>query len=270
MLAHSPAGTPEVLEIAKASARKALAIDPELPEGYASLALIKQYDDWDWNGLEHDFRRALELNPTDAELRRHYSWYLMLFKRPDEALAEMRRARADDPLGGVYYSDLGMQLAMQGRDDEALAEARRGVELDPENYNNLYGLGTVYRKKGMLDRAIEVDRKLVKVEPLFKWTLAYSLALAGRGAEAQPIVDEMRRATDSWSAYGLAHVYVAKGDKDEALRWLEVARQRRCVWMPWVGVGAELVPLRGDPRFVKVLAAIGVPNVEPGFGQPKT
>ncbi|MBK9088855.1 MAG: protein kinase [Holophagales bacterium] len=269
-LAHSPWGKPELLEIAAASAKKAISIDPDLPEGYAASALSKQYGDWDWHGLEQDYRKALALNPSLAEIRRHYAWYLMMQKRGAEALAEMRRARADDPLGSVYYSDLGWLLQIQGRYDEALAEARRSVQLEPEGGNNLLVLGLVLASKGMFEEAVEVHRKLAKVDPSLAWALAHTLVVAGREQEALPLIERMRKTADAMSAFGLGWVYAAKGDKDEALRWLEIARQQHQIWTPWIGLNVELAALRGDPRFVALLGKIGVPNVEPDFGKPRT
>jgi len=46
----------------KAAARKALEIDDSLGEAHASLAHIKLHE-WDWSGLDDEFKRALELNP---------------------------------------------------------------------------------------------------------------------------------------------------------------------------------------------------------------
>ncbi|MCM2316453.1 MAG: tetratricopeptide repeat-containing serine/threonine-protein kinase, partial [Thermoanaerobaculia bacterium] len=270
LFAHSPAGSSEVLGIGEAAARKAVSLDPELAEGHAALALLKQYNSWDWKGLEQDFLKALELNPTDAELRRHYAWFLMCHKRGDEALVQMRRSRQDDPMGGIFYSDTGWILYILGRDDEALIEARRGVELDPENVNNLMVLGLVCLRKGMPDEAIEHHRKVMKLDPNGKWMLAYSLGITGRKAEAQKLIDAMLRGQDAESAFGLGWAYIARGDRDEALRWLEISRQRHAVWVPWVGVDPEFASLRGDPRFTAILTKIGVPDVEPGFGVPKT
>ncbi len=47
------------------AARKALQIEPDLGEAYASLAHVRLHD-WDWVGLEQDFLRAIELNPGHA------------------------------------------------------------------------------------------------------------------------------------------------------------------------------------------------------------
>jgi len=70
----SPAGMTPAIESfhkAKAAARQALRLQPELGEGYASLAHVRLHD-WDWVGLESDFRQAAELDPR--ELAQRIGW----------------------------------------------------------------------------------------------------------------------------------------------------------------------------------------------------
>jgi len=58
-----------------AAARKALEIDEGLAEAHAALANILHYN-WDWLAAEKEFKRALELNPNDAQTHRWYCQYL--------------------------------------------------------------------------------------------------------------------------------------------------------------------------------------------------
>jgi tetratricopeptide (TPR) repeat protein len=193
----------------------------------------------------------------------------MLHKRPEEAIAQIKRTREYAPLVPTFYSDLGWYYQILGRYDEALAEAKKGVELGPDDANSLYVLSLVHLKMGQFDEAVAVARRVLEVDPQWRWPLAQALVAAGRDAEAQPLIDAMKKHGDSGQALGLGHVYAMKGDKDEAFRWLEVARQKRAIWAPFMGVFAESEPLRGDPRMTQYLTAIGVPDVEPGFGQLK-
>lgn len=48
---------------AKAAALKALELDSTLVEPYYSLATVRTWGDWDWEGGEIAFRRAIALNP---------------------------------------------------------------------------------------------------------------------------------------------------------------------------------------------------------------
>jgi tetratricopeptide (TPR) repeat protein len=57
---------------AKAAAEKALQLDDTLAEAHTSLAAVKILNDWDWQGAEREFQRALQLNPNFAQA---HHWY---------------------------------------------------------------------------------------------------------------------------------------------------------------------------------------------------
>jgi len=50
--------------LAKGAATLALKYDDSLAEAHTSMASIKAVTDWDWQGAENEYRRALELNPS--------------------------------------------------------------------------------------------------------------------------------------------------------------------------------------------------------------
>src|SRR5207253_11487792 len=82
----------EVMPKAKEAALRALAIDNALGEAHASLAYITFFYDWDWPAAEREFKRAIELNPNDADAHHHYSHYLMGQGRIEESLTQSKRA----------------------------------------------------------------------------------------------------------------------------------------------------------------------------------
>jgi Tfp pilus assembly protein PilF len=89
---------------------KALELDSTLAEPHASIAYARFYYDWDWPGAEAEFKQAIALNPNYAAAHDWYSYYLTAMRRPDEALAEIRRAQEIDPLSLVISTDIGFQL----------------------------------------------------------------------------------------------------------------------------------------------------------------
>jgi Tfp pilus assembly protein PilF len=68
-----------------------------------SLAIYNQ-SVWDWIGADKAFRRALEINPGNAELQGNYAWLLVGLGRFDEAIARANRQSemdpSQDPAGG--------------------------------------------------------------------------------------------------------------------------------------------------------------------------
>lgn len=260
LIGHAPGGTEDDLKLAKAAALKALDIDPRSFQGMAALLMVKQYTEWAWDGLEQDYRAALSLNPNDAEVRRHFAWFLVMQKRFDEAVVEMRRARDNDPLSGIYSGDLGWQLMYAGKFAAAVVEGEKGAELDPKNPMILGALGEMYIHAGKLDKAIEVHRKAAAVDPSWSWMLGYSLGLAGKREEALEIARQLEKDPDSWAALGLSKVYNGLRDDERSLHWLEVARDKRCPWFPWTGVDMSYDYLRKDPRYRAILDSEGIPS----------
>jgi len=80
-----------LLSRAKTAVERALALDPNLPEAHAVVAMIKFNYDWDLAGAESAIREALRLNPSFAQAHQYYSSILTAMKRPDEAIAAALR-----------------------------------------------------------------------------------------------------------------------------------------------------------------------------------
>ena len=95
-----------------AAAEKALAIDGDLAEAHAALAVAKQ-NRWDWAGAEAAYRRALELSPTRAETHQHYGTYLSFMGRCDEGLAHLKRAHQLDPVSLAISAQIALSLILR-------------------------------------------------------------------------------------------------------------------------------------------------------------
>ncbi|MGH9641758.1 MAG: protein kinase domain-containing protein, partial [Terriglobales bacterium] len=108
-----------------AEAEKALQLDPNLGEAHTVLAADKATQ-FDWQGSEQEFKRALELNPNDATT--HYVYArtcLMPQARYDEAVAEFRKALALDPFSGIINTNFGVLLSEAGRPVDAESQFRK-------------------------------------------------------------------------------------------------------------------------------------------------
>jgi len=118
---------------AKASAQRALEIDDSVAEAHYALAILKTWSDWDWDGAEPAFLRAIELKPNWADVRAYYAHYLMITGRTDEAIAEMEQAVGIDPYNALVQVLNGVLLENTGRCEEALAFYRSTLEAAPNN-----------------------------------------------------------------------------------------------------------------------------------------
>ncbi len=114
----------ESIPLAKQNVLKALELDPDLAQAHAELAAIHFYGDWDWDGAEKEFRRALELNPGDADSHRYFSVFLAAMGRADDAVAESRKALDLDPLSVSAQVNAGFVLYFTRRFEEAITQCR--------------------------------------------------------------------------------------------------------------------------------------------------
>jgi tetratricopeptide (TPR) repeat protein len=253
--------TPDSFPRAIAAARSALRLDETMVLGHSATAVIKLYHEWDWDGAEQAFQRALELNPSEAMAHYHYAWYLALFGRLDEAIFEHKRARELDPLNPLHTAYLGLLYLMKRQDKEAIEEAQKSLELNPDFATGLSVLGRAYVEKGMYEEAIAAHQKLVEVAPLRGGDLGRTYALAGQRDEARKMLAELeKRKATPFVAFELAILYTALGEKDEAFRWLNYEHPH--AFFPWFRVLPEFESLRDDPRFKVLLRKMNLPDLE--------
>jgi TolB-like protein/DNA-binding winged helix-turn-helix (wHTH) protein/Flp pilus assembly protein TadD len=137
---------------AKAAAEKALQLDGTLAEAHTSLAAVKVLHDWDWQGAEQEFHRAIELNPNSAQA---HHWYGNLLLGPegrhDEAIVELERAQQLDPFSPIIKADTGFAYFLAGHYDLALQAYQRVLATNPNFVPVRFYLSKYYRRTGQYD-----------------------------------------------------------------------------------------------------------------------
>src|SRR5262249_4162112 len=129
---------------AKAAARRALEIDPDLAVARTALGYALLYYDWDWAGAEREFKRAIELDPNYPTAHQYYGNFLVAVRRFDDCIAEVRLAVELDPLSLILSASLGYGLHMAGREAEALSQLVKTLEMEPGFLPAHLFLGYVY------------------------------------------------------------------------------------------------------------------------------
>jgi tetratricopeptide (TPR) repeat protein len=252
--AHGPGAPPDVFERAKAAALKALELDDNVAEAHTALAMIKAFRDWDWEGATKEYRRALQLNPNLTMARAQYAFYLLLYDRIEDALAEMRKVQETDPLTPLWPAYQGWLYLYPEQYDEAIKETNKALELYADFPVALYVQGCAYAGKEMYERAIELHQKAGKLSPEWKCGLAHTYARAGRLDEARQALAELEADYSPWDTWFIALIYVALGEKDQVFRWLEVAYgPPNHPYLPWIRSSPEFKPFRDDFRFSDLL-----------------
>jgi TolB-like protein/Tfp pilus assembly protein PilF len=254
----------ETLPRAKAAASKALAIDESLGEAHSALAHVIELYDWDWQGAEKEYRRALELNPNDAMARFWFGEYLQVMGRNEEGFAQMRQAIALDPLNPNPAAELGAQFYTARQYDQARLAFQKVFELEPDNGWAHYGLGWVYSEKRMYPEAIAEFVKSVTLsnrnDEGSLASLGKVLGDSGRKQEARKILKELKERSKHRyvSPYLIGLVQLGLGERNQAIASLEQGYTNRDQWMMYLKVDPGWDDLRSDPRFKDLLRRVGL------------
>jgi serine/threonine-protein kinase len=260
VFANVPPG--ETFSRARVAAQKALELDETLAEAHASLAYIHLNYDLDWAGAKKEFRRSLELNPSYAQAHHWYAHYLTALGKMDEAFAESQRALDLDPLAPVMREHLCWQYMIARQPDQAIERCRQDLEVRPDFAQIRMHLGNAYLEKRMPEKAMaEFERALSASgnNALYRSSLVRGLAQAGRIAEAEKLLNEMK--ADAKQKYisplEIAAACAGLGHTDEAMAWLDRAYAERSPTLYMLNAEPRWDTLRSNPRFQALLRRIG-------------
>jgi serine/threonine-protein kinase len=213
------------------AARRAVALDSSLADGYAALgwALLTKSDE---QNAESAFKKAVALNPSAPRLHEGIARLYMATNRPAEELVEARAGLAVDPFSTSAIREVALALIMNGRCDEALKLLEPLKSLSPPA--GVAGIirGQCYESKQMWNEAIaEYQWAMTHASgasgPAF---LGHALARAGRQDEARRILSQLLSGgKDSHGAFGIAVVYAGLRDYDNAFAWLNKAADERSI-----------------------------------------
>lgn len=219
----------EIRPEAEKAAGKAVELDPTLADAHVALGEVKLAFNWDWPGAEREFKAALELNPNLSKARVRYASYLSTLGRTEETVAEVERAHQLDPVSPHFNVDIARSLTLSRHYNEAIDLCRRTIELEP-NALGAYGwitvaqtlLGHSAESVRAADRAIEVARLNGARIP---YEAVYAYAMAGQKGQARKLVTALvnRSGHPYICGYNMGIIFLALGEKNEALKWLDKA-----------------------------------------------
>jgi len=245
----------ETFPKAKAAVEKALELDNNLAEAHNSLAFIKENFEWDWEGAEREYKRAIELNPSFAIAHQWYAGFLGAMERHDESIAENRLAQQLDPLSPIIGTDLGLNYISARLYDKAEEEFLKVLEMEPDSVITHIFLSLAYTGMERYREAITVAQKAEALSGgenlLVKVFLGVIYSLSEKKDEAEKIVNELRDLAEKRyvSPWGIALIYVGLEQNDKAFEWFKKAYEKRDHWMTSLKVLPILDNLRPDPRF---------------------
>jgi serine/threonine protein kinase/Flp pilus assembly protein TadD len=252
-------------EQSRKSILKALELDDTLPEAHGHLAALLA-SEFDWEGAEREFRKALELGPENSDVWFQYTYFFLSpMRRTDEAIAAMKRASELDPLSSLFQSRLGLQFLFIRQYEQALKHIQNALELDPLSILAHLWLGLTYIAEEKFEDAIHAIEFAIQNfgrNPMFLGSLGFIYARMGRTTEAQRLLEElyglMQKSYVSGNTIGT--IYFGLGEIDKAFDWFEKGVEERHSMILFFYPLPFFDPLRSHPRYKALLRKM---NLEP-------
>jgi DNA-binding winged helix-turn-helix (wHTH) protein/TolB-like protein len=244
---------------------KALALDPNLGEAYATAGFAHIFHQWDWQKAEENLKRSIELKPGYGTAHQWYATLLAITGRVDEAKQEMRMALEIDPMSPNFLADLGQMYYFAREYDEAESYCHKALEIAPDFVFAHEYLFEIYLKTGRVAEAFEECRQHARINtfdpakdnaPDDARLRAKYLQAGMRGFLLQRIEDHGMRCPGA--CYVLSKFYARLGDKEQALGGLEKSYEARDFLMPFVYTDPVFDDLRAEPRFQTILHRMGL------------
>jgi TolB-like protein/Tfp pilus assembly protein PilF len=216
---------------------------------------------WDWERRESDFKKKLELNPSDANAHAFYSNFLIIFKRNDEATYHMKRALELDPYNGLIHGLYMINLFTLGHCDEVITYMNESGQNHPLAKNALGGCNFL---AGNYDKEIElmISRAALRGDKKLEETIRKGYDMGGY-VEATTRVAELleSRSQNSFVPAAFISIFYAKTkQKEKTLEWLEMGLAQYDANLPYITVNPIYDFLRDEPRFKAILRKMNLPE----------
>jgi tetratricopeptide (TPR) repeat protein len=215
---------------------------------------VRAWLEWDWSAAAISLDRAIQLNPRLGISWMYRGLLAAALGRTNDAVLGVRKALELEPDSALLAAIAGNILHMIGQLEEAHVCANRAIELDSSlmlarrlRAQLDADLGNYAQAIGDAERTVaEAARSADQVA-----TLGYAYARAGRRDDAQQILRELlsRRSHEYVSALGIADLYAALDDREEACAWLERAYEERNGLVSAIATAPHYNGLRDEPRF---------------------
>jgi len=257
----------EALVKGRDAVAKALAIDASLGEAYATLGAVRA-SEWEWEAAGKMYQRSVELNPGYATGHQWYGELLYLAGRPDEAIAEMKKAIDLDPISPIINSVLGWAYLGARRGEEAIAQAGRVLSAEP---NFLDALDCKAQAMLLVGRPLPEFFPAQLARDSVGLPLSPEECRSLRGAfrtdgiqgfwksRLSILVARKAKGSLDWEGY-LVESYAQLGENKIALDYIGRMIERRDPILIYIRVWTYFEPLRKEPRFAEYVRALKFPS----------
>ncbi|HLJ17295.1 MAG TPA: protein kinase [Bryobacteraceae bacterium] len=243
------------------AASKAVDLDGTLADAHAALATAKLHTQWKWGDAENSFRRAVQLEPNNADVRHGFAHFLLWAGRGKESAEQCNIAQELDPFDADLMACRGWHDLWAGEYEQAIASSQRALSFNPKHGLALLVMGWAYEQKKMFQEAISSLEKAFPSTPRAA-SVAHALALSGKQQAAGDVLTQLLENSKKKyvSPYDIAVIYTGLGDNERALEWLSKAYEEHSGFMVYVYLDPRFKPLRRNARFQDLLHRMGFRN----------
>jgi adenylate cyclase len=245
------------LASARDAVARSLAIEPDLPDALYARAWLETNFDFNWSAATQTVTKAMALAPADPNMLIAAANLETSLGNTDRAIEIYRKAVELDPVNAQSRSFLAFGLANTKRFTEAHAEYARVIELNPSAPWAHAGLGLAYLLQNKFEEAANEaqadagDWARLLIVSCARWAQK-------RVQESDAALNELIKNEAELAAFQIAETYAYRGDRDRAFEWLERARRQRDPGLGNLLKDPLLENLRGDPRWNTFLHTMGL------------
>jgi TolB-like protein/Flp pilus assembly protein TadD len=256
-LQHAPAQQQQARAKARETANRALALSPELAAAHVARGLVLKVIDFDWQGGEVEFRRAVALTPNNVEAKQSLAFALATLGEVGPAVDLMRQVLATEPLSAKGFGYLAMFLSGLNRVDEAEHAIRRAIELQPGATSYYVWLTHIQIQRGNAQAALAAAQQSDPDERPAEVTLALQIGIDRNAADAALRTFIAKHGSDS--AYDVAQIYALRNDANATFAWLDRAWSNHDPGITYILFDPFVLRYKDDPRFPAFCRKVGLP-----------
>jgi tetratricopeptide (TPR) repeat protein len=227
-----PSGLARAERLVHEHAKRALELDPDAPFAHIAVGNLHFYT-WRWTEARRAFERAVATAPNEIALLQ-YAYHDSYSGRVGEAIVRIEHLIESNPPTPLLHSMLGLHQAYAKEYDAAAASLRAGLSGAQLNSSQLIERGWLAMVEIARGNPQTAVQELELIEQLAGETsdmlpsMAHSYSRAGRAADARRLFDRFEHAAAGrdFGAGAWVEAYLAIGEHEKALEWLELAAEK--------------------------------------------
>jgi len=253
-------GSDETIIRARSDIGSALALNPEQAEAFIARGYLRMMVDWDWNGAESDYTKAIAIAPNLHLARMRYGLLLTDLRRFVEAEAQFESALMLNPVSPGTRTSYGIAFFCQKDFVRAEEQFRKALEIDPDWVHAHWYLSRCLWMQGKKRESLAFIVSALKLQKQDELVSEVeSIAAAGTEESVLKHLIRVWKSDAEVQALPIATRSVAVGDHETALSSLEFAHRKKHPWIAMVAALPDFEPLREQPRFLAILRKLNLP-----------